>query len=128
MQKLSVSMELGTNKTVAVGEISVEVSAKLCRSGRKLKYHGPVRHIQSSFPSLCVWLDASEVYSKRKGNILLTFVFSDDKKELGAARRSQYYMKYGNPNYGGMKGILSNSWWVQDGGIGTLQILRQGGA
>lgn len=36
--------------------------------------------------------------------------FLDDKKELGAARRSQYYMKYGNPNYGGMKGILSNSW------------------
>ncbi|KAJ7423094.1 Nuclear cap-binding protein subunit 3 [Willisornis vidua] len=34
----------------------------------------------------------------------------NDKKELGAARRSQYYMKYGNPNYGGMKGILSNSW------------------
>ncbi|XP_072099486.1 nuclear cap-binding protein subunit 3 isoform X2 [Mobula birostris] len=34
----------------------------------------------------------------------------DDRKELGAARRSQYYMKYGNPNYGGMKGILSNSW------------------
>lgn len=37
-------------------------------------------------------------------------LFADDKKELGAARRSQYYMKYGNPNYGGMKGILSNSW------------------
>lgn len=36
---------------------------------------------------------------------------ADDKKELGAARRSRYYMKYGNPNYGGMKGILSNSWW-----------------
>ncbi|KAG7273800.1 hypothetical protein CRUP_016544 [Coryphaenoides rupestris] len=35
---------------------------------------------------------------------------ANDKKELGAARRSRYYMKYGNPNYGGMKGILSNSW------------------
>ncbi|KAM9319569.1 nuclear cap-binding protein subunit 3 [Gastrophryne carolinensis] len=46
-----------------------------------------------------------------KGNqILLRFATKDDKKELGAARRSQYYMKYGNPNYGGMKGILSNSW------------------
>uniref|UniRef100_A0A3B4H9A3 Nuclear cap-binding protein subunit 3 n=1 Tax=Pundamilia nyererei TaxID=303518 RepID=A0A3B4H9A3_9CICH len=38
------------------------------------------------------------------------FLCADDKKELGAARRSRYYMKYGNPNYGGMKGILSNSW------------------
>lgn len=46
-----------------------------------------------------------------KGNTLfLRFATQDDKKELGAARRSRYYMKYGNPNYGGMKGILSNSW------------------
>ncbi|KAK1158284.1 nuclear cap-binding protein subunit 3-like [Acipenser oxyrinchus oxyrinchus] len=46
-----------------------------------------------------------------KGNkLFMRFATHDDKKELGAARRSQYYMKYGNPNYGGMKGILSNSW------------------
>ncbi|CAB1415619.1 unnamed protein product [Pleuronectes platessa] len=46
-----------------------------------------------------------------KGNkILLRFATQEDKKELGAARRSRYYMKYGNPNYGGMRGILSNSW------------------
>uniref|UniRef100_A0A8C6U2U2 Nuclear cap-binding protein subunit 3 n=1 Tax=Neogobius melanostomus TaxID=47308 RepID=A0A8C6U2U2_9GOBI len=48
-----------------------------------------------------------------KGNkLLLRFATHDDKKEPGAARRSRYYMKYGNPNYGGMKGILSNSWCV----------------
>ncbi|XP_073523761.1 nuclear cap-binding protein subunit 3 isoform X2 [Phyllobates terribilis] len=46
-----------------------------------------------------------------KGNqLIMRFATKEDKKELGAARRSQYYMKYGNPNYGGMKGILSNSW------------------
>ncbi|KAM5181449.1 nuclear cap-binding protein subunit 3 isoform 2-T2 [Mantella aurantiaca] len=46
-----------------------------------------------------------------KGNqLIMRFATKDDKKELGAARRSRYYMKYGNPNYGGMKGILSNSW------------------
>lgn len=46
-----------------------------------------------------------------KGNkLIMRFATQDDKKELGAARRSRYYMKYGNPNYGGMKGILSNSW------------------
>ncbi|XP_042566967.1 nuclear cap-binding protein subunit 3 [Cyprinus carpio] len=46
-----------------------------------------------------------------KGNkLLLRFATQDDKKEMGAARRSRYYMKYGNPNYGGMRGILSNSW------------------
>uniref|UniRef100_A0A3Q3J3Q5 Nuclear cap-binding protein subunit 3 n=1 Tax=Monopterus albus TaxID=43700 RepID=A0A3Q3J3Q5_MONAL len=47
-----------------------------------------------------------------KGNkLFLRFATQDDRKEPGAARRSRYYMKYGNPNYGGMKGILSNSWW-----------------
>ncbi|XP_069471125.1 nuclear cap-binding protein subunit 3 isoform X2 [Ambystoma mexicanum] len=46
-----------------------------------------------------------------RGNTLyMRFATKDDKKELGAAKRSRYYMKYGNPNYGGMKGILSNSW------------------
>ncbi|KAK2827967.1 hypothetical protein Q5P01_019001 [Channa striata] len=46
-----------------------------------------------------------------KGNkLLLRFATQEDRKEPGAARRSRYYMKYGNPNYGGMKGILSNSW------------------
>ncbi|XP_041742671.1 nuclear cap-binding protein subunit 3 isoform X2 [Coregonus clupeaformis] len=46
-----------------------------------------------------------------KGNrLFLRFATHDDKKELGAARKSRFYMKYGNPNYGGMRGILSNSW------------------
>ncbi|XP_043910801.1 nuclear cap-binding protein subunit 3 [Protopterus annectens] len=44
------------------------------------------------------------------GDLYLRFATKDDKKALGAARRSLYYMKYGNPNYGGMKGILSSSW------------------
>uniref|UniRef100_A0A8C3UGC8 Nuclear cap-binding protein subunit 3 n=1 Tax=Catharus ustulatus TaxID=91951 RepID=A0A8C3UGC8_CATUS len=47
-----------------------------------------------------------------KGNkLFMRFATKDDKKELGAARRSQYYMKYGNPNYGGMKGILIAGTW-----------------
>uniref|UniRef100_A0A4W5KBD4 Nuclear cap-binding protein subunit 3 n=1 Tax=Hucho hucho TaxID=62062 RepID=A0A4W5KBD4_9TELE len=46
-----------------------------------------------------------------KGNSLfLRLATHDDQKELGAARKSRYYRKYGNPNYGGMRGILSNSW------------------
>ncbi|KAF7697158.1 nuclear cap-binding protein subunit 3 isoform X1 [Silurus meridionalis] len=46
----------------------------------------------------------------KDNKLFIRFATQDDKKELGAARRSRYYMKYGNPNYGGMKGILSNSW------------------
>ncbi|XP_048413408.2 nuclear cap-binding protein subunit 3 isoform X2 [Stegostoma tigrinum] len=55
--------------------------------------------------------DLRQAIRAPQGNKLqLRFATKDDRKELGAARRSQYYMKYGNPNYGGMKGILSNSW------------------
>lgn len=55
--------------------------------------------------------DRKGFYVQLGSNICNTcFLCADDKKEPGAARRSRYYMKYGNPNYGGMKGILSNSW------------------
>ncbi|XP_040194283.1 nuclear cap-binding protein subunit 3 isoform X2 [Rana temporaria] len=46
----------------------------------------------------------------KENQLQMRYAYKDDKKELGASRKSQYYMKYGNPNYGGMKGILSNSW------------------
>ncbi|CAF92941.1 unnamed protein product [Tetraodon nigroviridis] len=58
-----------------------------------------------------------------KGNkLFLRFATQDDnmvvvfvcvqmiKKSWGPQDGSGYYMKYGNPNYGGMKGILTNSW------------------
>ncbi|KAF8785029.1 Nuclear cap-binding protein subunit 3 like protein [Argiope bruennichi] len=41
--------------------------------------------------------------------ILLRFATRDDKKLPGAEKRSQYYQKYGNPNYGGLKGLISSS-------------------
>lgn len=50
--------------------------------------------------------------------LLLRFANKDDKKIRGAEKRSLYYKKYGNPNYGGLKGIISNSrkrqfWQIQ---------------
>ncbi|XP_067650569.1 nuclear cap-binding protein subunit 3-like [Haliotis asinina] len=41
--------------------------------------------------------------------IFLRFATKADKKLPRAERRSKYYRKYGNPNYGGMKGLISNS-------------------
>lgn len=41
--------------------------------------------------------------------ILLRFATTDDKKLRGAEKRSHYYKKYGNPNYGGLKGLISTS-------------------
>ncbi|KAG7163645.1 Nuclear cap-binding protein subunit 3-like, partial [Homarus americanus] len=41
--------------------------------------------------------------------ILLRFSGRKDRKPDGAERKSQYYRKYGNPNFGGIKGFLSES-------------------
>lgn len=39
----------------------------------------------------------------------MRFVCKTDKKIKGAEARSKYYIKYGNPNYGNIKGLLSSS-------------------
>ncbi|XP_071557984.1 uncharacterized protein [Temnothorax nylanderi] len=47
-------------------------------------------------------------YPKSKG-IFLRFATRADKKPINAEKRSDYYKKYGNPNFGGVKGILTES-------------------
>ncbi|XP_029159703.1 nuclear cap-binding protein subunit 3-like [Nylanderia fulva] len=47
-------------------------------------------------------------YPKSKG-IFLRFATRMDKKPANAEKRSKYYKKYGNPNFGGLKGILTES-------------------
>ncbi|XP_025073347.1 nuclear cap-binding protein subunit 3-like isoform X3 [Pogonomyrmex barbatus] len=47
-------------------------------------------------------------YPKSKG-IFLRFATRTDKKQLNAEKKSEYYRKYGNPNFGGIKGILTES-------------------
>lgn len=42
-------------------------------------------------------------------SILLRFSTKDDKKLPGAEKRSSFYQKYGNPNYGGLTGLISGS-------------------
>lgn len=39
----------------------------------------------------------------------LRFATKSDEKERGAQSKSKYYVRFGNPNYGGMKGLLSKS-------------------
>lgn len=41
--------------------------------------------------------------------LLMRFAFVTDKKPLRAERFSEYYKKHGNPNFGGMRGIISES-------------------
>ncbi|XP_072761686.1 uncharacterized protein [Anoplolepis gracilipes] len=47
-------------------------------------------------------------YPKSKG-VFLRFATRMDKKPANAEKKSEYYKKYGNPNFGGLKGILTKS-------------------
>lgn len=47
-------------------------------------------------------------YPKTK-YLFLRYATKADKKLPGAEKRSKYYVKYGNPNFGGAVGLLSNS-------------------
>ncbi|OON17701.1 hypothetical protein X801_06457, partial [Opisthorchis viverrini] len=55
------------------------------------------------------WFKALSVPSKTV-SLFLRFAHTTDVKLPGAERRSLYYRRYGNPNYGGMTGILSRSY------------------
>ncbi|XP_059140351.1 nuclear cap-binding protein subunit 3-like [Physella acuta] len=41
--------------------------------------------------------------------LFMRYAMKADKKLPGAEKRSKYYVKYGNPNFGGIKGLISNS-------------------
>lgn len=45
----------------------------------------------------------------RARHLFMRFATKDDVKQQGAGKRSKYYQKYGNPNFGGIKGIISES-------------------
>ncbi len=46
----------------------------------------------------------------KNGNLVyIRYAKNTDKKVKGAESRSKYYVKYGNPNYGNVKGLISNS-------------------
>ncbi|XP_052832553.1 nuclear cap-binding protein subunit 3 isoform X3 [Octopus bimaculoides] len=47
--------------------------------------------------------------SKTSQHIFMRYATKADRKLPGAEKRSQYYVRHGNPNYGGMKGLISKS-------------------
>jgi hypothetical protein len=58
-------------------------------------------------PQGCKWRIAIRPL---KGHMIyMRFVKNTDRKTKGAESKSQYYVKYGNPNYGNLKGLISNS-------------------
>nr|XP_039258189.1 nuclear cap-binding protein subunit 3-like isoform X1 [Styela clava] len=46
---------------------------------------------------------------ERKVLLKMRLANVNDKKTLGGAKKSHYYRRYGNPNYGNMRGLLSRS-------------------
>lgn len=46
----------------------------------------------------------------RKAQLQVRYAVVGDQKEKFAAKKSKYYLKHGNPHYGGTKGILTSSY------------------
>uniref|UniRef100_A0A8D9AHY9 Nuclear cap-binding protein subunit 3 n=1 Tax=Cacopsylla melanoneura TaxID=428564 RepID=A0A8D9AHY9_9HEMI len=66
-----------------------------------------------------------------ESDILLRFATKSDKKVARAERSSEFYRQFGNPNYGGMPGLISNSRKRKlrsVGGGGSLEAMMMGGA
>uniref|UniRef100_A0A4W6FBC2 Nuclear cap-binding protein subunit 3 n=1 Tax=Lates calcarifer TaxID=8187 RepID=A0A4W6FBC2_LATCA len=96
------------------GEVDEDEEEAVKKSGEEIEgkdSDGEVNDLSRAERESLLRNDLRPAIKPFKGNkLMLRFATQDDRKEPGAARRSRYYMKYGNPNYGGMKGILSNSW------------------
>nr|XP_009860207.1 nuclear cap-binding protein subunit 3-like isoform X1 [Ciona intestinalis] len=56
-------------------------------------------------------LPCKESFEKSGQKMTLEIRYAElrDRKVLGAAKRSKYYINHGNPNYGGTKGLLSSA-------------------
>ncbi|XP_045896733.1 nuclear cap-binding protein subunit 3 [Micropterus dolomieu] len=103
--------EVDEEETVKKSSVEIEGKDSDGEAEQKRKEGGQVDDLGAAERESLLRNDLRPAIKAFKGNkLFLRFATLEDKKELGAARRSRYYMKYGNPNYGGMKGILSNSW------------------
>lgn len=68
----------------------------------------PVDLIDISVPIPPGFWRLGKPHSKAK-TILFRFAFKTDRKAFKAEKLSEYYKKHGNPNFGGMKGLISES-------------------
>lgn len=69
---------------------------------------GSLKSITENMPASGRWFKAT-TSPDRAFSLFLRFAHKSDVKLPGAERRSNYYKRYGNPNYSGMVGILSRS-------------------
>lgn len=80
------------------------------------KFDGAVDVAEISCPIPPGYWRLGKPHAKSK-NILLRFAYRTDKKPYKAEKFSEYYKKYGNPNYGGLKGIITEGRKQQFKGI-----------
>jgi len=51
-----------------------------------------------------------ESFNPKDKTLQLRFATFNDKKVAGASKKSEYYQKFGNPHFGGIKGVISSSY------------------
>lgn len=85
-------------------------------ANKENKFEGGVDVAEISCPIPPGFWRLGKPHTKAK-NILLRFAYRTDKKPYKAEKFSEYYRKYGNPNYGGLKGIITEGKKQQFKGI-----------
>lgn len=84
----------------------IHLSKKIINSNDNNNYSISINDIKCPLPP-GIWRKGID-YNK-SNNIFLRFATINDKKQPNSEKTSIYYKKYGNPNYGGIKGLLSES-------------------
>lgn len=93
-------------KSVLLRNANREVKMQEDEDEKELKDAVDVSEISCPIPPGFWRLGSEHLKSKY---ILLRFALKTDKKPYKAEKFSEYYKKHGNPNYGGLKGIISES-------------------
>ena len=72
---------------------------------------------------------ATAIFSSQQSNnaFQLRFAFKGDQKRSGAAQKSRYYKKNGNPHFGGLRGVISKSYRRRHGRKRLRQDLADAG-
>ncbi|XP_066596823.1 nuclear cap-binding protein subunit 3-like [Prorops nasuta] len=87
-------------------QINTNVSNEKTNELEKSEDSVHIKDIQCPLPP-GLWRKGID-YPKSKG-IFLRFATKNDRKQPNSEKMSEYYKKHGNPNFGGIKGILTES-------------------
>nr|CAB3264228.1 uncharacterized protein C17orf85 homolog [Phallusia mammillata] len=93
-------------------DLDMDVDNDLTEEQKPTEETEPVEKSPTADEPVNPLLNCKEPFVKggHKQYLKVRFAAASDRKVLGAAKRSKYYVEYGNPHYGGAKGLFTGSY------------------